>query len=416
MSKAAKAPKTKAPVKKTTKKTAPKNNVINHKGPKSKKPDQKNSPKLPEPPKSCSFTEPILRVCKPKAKRQANCDTTKQAPINSDQNGPQNPQIKVFYKQKVKGAHTDVIGPEKMHEWKKSAAGRHKTWKACRRLKLSGVYLEQLVNLHGERVAFGWQFSTMSMPSAFLRGLGKHVNAEPPHSRASKRSAASMNMKFMEDLSELYDRRWPLPIGRPSRPLDRLEKAPRANNYHVSRYRRPEEFSRLVFSNQGFILKQEESLAGTKFAARLPLPKGNDSHDDKDGVSGIDLLLNFVLHDLIRNDDYADVYTAGQDLAEPSRAYHAHVFLSERWSEKDLRRKREKIKRLRASRDFHAESTPTKLTANSLDGSEVHLEIVLTRINDNLGECGNVFRLHNTEKNFPVLPKTSKISLYMDSL
>ena len=399
MSKAAKAPKTKAPVTKTP----------NHKRSKAKNPDTKNSPRQPEPPKPCSFTEPILRVCKPRAKGNAKPDTNNQAPSGSNQNGPQVPQIKLFYKQKAKGTDTDIIGPDKMHEWKKSAAGRHKTWKACRRLKISGTYLEQLANLHGERVAFGWQFSTTSMPSAFLRGLGKHVNAEPPRSRASKRSAASVNMKFIEDL---YDRRWPLPKGRPGRSPEQLRSVPRARNYRASTYRCPAKFSRLVFSSRGFSLEQEESLAGTTFTARLPLPQDGDGNGNNDGVFGHDVPLDFVLRDLVRNDNYADVYTAVQDLAEPTKPYHAHVFLSEGLSEKDSRRKRDKMKRMRASRDFHAETTLTTLTANSSTGDEAHLEIIVMRSNDDDSAASDVFRLHNTAKDFPALPGTGKISLF----
>jgi len=401
MSRAAKAPKTKAPVANKCKGTAPKNKAGNHKGTKAKNPDIKNSLKQLEPPTTpCSFAEPILRICKSKAKGNVKCDTNNQAPSGPDQNGPQAPQIKLFYRQKAEGTSTDIIGPREINRWKESTAGRHKTWKACRRLKPSGTFLEQLVSLHGEHVAFGWQFSTISMPSAFLRGLGRHVNAEPPHSKARKRSAASMDMKFIEGMSDLYDQRWPLPLARPTQ----FKRVPRARNY------RPATFSRLVFSSRGFTLKQEESLAGTKFAARLFLPKGNNGHGEKGGVFCHGLLLDFVLHGLVRNDDYADIYMAVQDLAKPTRSYRAHVFLSEGLSERDLRRKRERMKRLRASRDFHAETTTTTLASNSFAGDEAHLEIILMKSNDDVGNPSDVFRLHNTAKNFPVLPETGKIS------
>jgi hypothetical protein len=101
----------------------------------------------------------------------------------------------------------------------KKFAGRGKPWGNCRRLKVTRDDLELLTYQNNHPVSFGWRFSTIKMPSSFVRSHGLHVNKQ-----SKLRKKRLSNIPTVKDMDEEYSRYWPLPIGFPLKRLHRRQE------------------------------------------------------------------------------------------------------------------------------------------------------------------------------------------------
>lgn len=339
--------------------------------PKNSKPSQKRGTDL----KSYSFTEPVIRVLKDKAKTKSG----PQRKIRSSHNADTKDHVIVFHKRKDKSNDGDVLGTRNLDAWRRFS-GRSKSWKTCRRLKLTQDYLELLTSSNGRPVSFGWQFSKTNTPTSFLRGQGLHVNKQSKPRRIKKLSV----VPTIKDLDEEYSPHWPLPKGPQSenrcmREGTQSQDAPEGL---------PKRFLRFNINITGDVVNiiAETSLKEVTLVTSQSLPL-----HDKEHQSDV-VLKRLVVLDLVRTEGLADLYLV-QDPNNSFESYHAHAFLSDGLSKNGLMFMRRKADRLRKNKDFYAETV------------QLGRRIVVMKIDS---KADDAFLVKNTQREFPPLAGTGK--------
>lgn len=323
--------------------------------------------------KSYRFTEPVVRVAGQKAKvKSAPRGTTKLCQT------PDPPRrITVFHKRKDKNEDSDVVGTRNVKAWKTSS-GRSKSWKSCKRFKITQDYLELPISCNGHPVSFGWQFSTFKTPASFVKGRHVHVNKEPKSNR-TKNSTANSAIKGLPE-----DDLWGFPF--PRRGLQNGQAVHRQLGRKTAPSEMSKKFVRLFLGSNTLTIAEEESptlisLAISTCRAEKSAEQQSDVHHQ-----------HFVVVDMVRNENQADIY-AVQDLDYPSIVYHAHVFLSKGFGNNWSKYRQRKIDRMRCSKDFHAETVQSGK------------QILVMRVDP---EAERGFQIHNTQKEFPPLPRIGK--------
>jgi hypothetical protein len=323
--------------------------------------------------KSYSFTEPVVRVLTDKAKGKSGLHRK----IRPSQNTGTKIRVVVFHKRKDKSNDADVLGTRNLSAWRKSS-GRSKSWKTCRRLKLTRDYLELLTSSNGHPVSFGWQFSTANTPTSFVRSQGLHVNTQSK----SRRTKTLSGVPTIKDLDEEYSPHWPLPRGPPHKHW-RMRREIQSQGAPEGL---PKRFLRLNITCEAVNIIAEASLEGARLTTRQSLPLHNEERQ-----SNI-VLKHLVFLDLVRNESHADVYLV-QDPNNSSESYHAHAFLSEGLSGNGSTFMRRKVDRLRKSHDFHAETV------------QLGRKIIVMKTDS---KADDTFHVKNTQREFPSLPGTGE--------
>ena len=320
--------------------------------------------------KSYRFTEPVVRVAGQKARgKSAPRGTTKLCQTPDPQR-----RITVFHKRKDKNEDADVVGTRNVTAWKKSS-GRSKSWKSCKRFKITPGFLELLISCSGHPVSFGWQFSTLKTPASFVKGHRVHVNKEPK-SRRTKNSTANSAIKglFEDDL-------WVLPS--PRRRLQSGQAVRRPLGRKVAPSEMPKRFLRIFLGSNTFIKTEEES--PTSLSLATSPCRAEKRVEQQSNVC----LQRFAVVDMVCSDNQADIYSV-RDLGHPSVLYHAHVFLSQGFGNNWLKYRQRKIDRMRRSKDFHAETV------------QFGKQILVMRVDS---EAEHGFQMKNTQQEFPPLPR-----------
>lgn len=344
----------------------------------------KHPPKKGADPAPYRFTEPVVRVLSDKKNGKFGPRGKTEAGQSS---GPK-PRVAVFHKRKDKSVNANVIGTRNLSVWKKSS-GRSKSWKACKRLKLTQGYLELLTNSNGHSVSFGWRFSTTKTPTSFVRGQRIYVNKKPKP-RCTEKSSGALILK---ELDEEDKKGFPLPRGRPYKGKWRVGQE---SQQEVALTELPKRFFR-VFVGPSTFSKTEESFPGrVTFATRQSLPVLVHNPEFQNDITPRD----FVILDLVHNDSLADVYLV-QKFEDSSWSYYAHVFLNEGFGNNWRRYRQRKMDRMRQSNDFQAEMV------------QFNKHIIVMKASS---EVDNAFHFKNTQLEFPPLPGSGEHSFSLDTV
>ena len=322
---------------------------------------------------SYSFAEPVVRTLSDKVKGKSELDRI----TTPSQNAGTKNRVVVFHKRKDKSNDADVLGTRDLSTWKNSS-GRSKSWRTCRRLKLTQDYLELLTNSNGHPVSFGWQFSTERTSISFVRGQGLYVNKQSKPRRIKTSSGVPINY----DLDEEYGPHWPL-LRDPPRKHWLMHQKIRSQSAPEGI---PKRFLRLNIPCEAIKITTEASLEEVRLTTRQPLPLHIEERQSDIVVE------HFVVLDLVRNENHADVYVI-QDPNKSSKFYHAYAFLSEALSGNGSTFMRRKADRLRKSHGFYAETVQRgrKIIVMEIDSKGV-----------------NTFHVKNTQREFPPLPGTGE--------
>ena len=316
-----------------------------------------------------SFTEPVIRVLSDKAKGKSGIHRRNGPSQDADAKN----RVIVFHKKKNERSGGDILGTKDLIAWRRFS-GRSKSWRLCKRLKMTQGHLELLTSSTGRPVSFGWQFSTTNTPTSFVRGQGLHVNKQAKSQRTKKLAG----VPTIKDLDEEYSPDWPLPRDRPPKHWRMHPQTPSQGAHDGL----PKRFLRVNIDCKVVNIVAEVSLEKVTFTQRQPL--WNHSTELQSGIFPEHL----VVLDLVSNESHADVYLV-QDPASSSKFYHAHAFLSEGLSGNGPTFMRRKMDRLRQSHDFYAETI------------QLHRKIIIMRTSSK-ADCS--FRLKNTQREFPSLP------------
>jgi hypothetical protein len=300
-------------------------------------------------------------------------------PTSATQETEEKPTIAILpRRQKKSNKNTDKVGPSALTLWKKSS-GRSKTWTNSKRTKLTLGDLELLVQSKTTPVAFGWNFSMLTVPATFLRSQGIRSNEQP---EAKKKRTSNMRAKACDDLDSEYESNWPLPRGYPSRRPTRVPEpvSKRMEGYHL----------RLTISHGGVLVNQEEFLKTVTLSTPPKVSAGSTNNPEKVRSDQVEA---FIVVKLLYNESHADVYLVRK--ANNSMAcYHAHQFVSgEGFSGNWATFSKRKMNRLRGSKRFYGECIQ--------DGRKI-LVMEVEKKDPIVAETG--FNIKNMVKEFPTLP------------
>ena len=330
--------------------------------------------------KAYSFTEPVVRKLRDKAKATSQPNRI----FGSSAETVPKAEIAVFHKTREKRKNADITGSRHLKIWKQSS-GRGKSWKTCRRLKLTQDSLELFTDRKGHPVTFGWPLSVLSAPTPFVRGHGLYVNKQGK----SKKTRLPLSRDIEKQLHEESDSDSSL--------QDDFHHIYCTKNKGVYKYGRLEKladtFLRLNITHRAIDISVVQSLKGYKLETR----QCKQPRCRPDGETII--IHNFVVLDLIHNYALDDVYQVS-DSKKPSSSYHAHVFLKRKLFQSKNNSKEKisqyawkKMARLRNSHSFCTEYVQSDKT------------IIMMR-----GEDKGILEPHvkNMQQEFPSLPGTSK--------
>jgi hypothetical protein len=317
---------------------------------------------------SYSFTEPVVRVSDI-AKEESGLHHK----IRPSQDAGTKAHFVVFHKREDKSNETDLIGTRCLNAWKKSA-GRGKSWGNCRRLRVTRDNLELLTYRNNHPVSFGWRFSTIKMPSSFVRSHGMHANKQ---SKPRKK-----RLSTDKDLDEEYSRHWPLPIGFSLKRLRRRQEIQYRDVFKAL----PGRFIRLTISCETVNITSEVFLDQIELTMRQLRLFGNEARPSTTRLEDL------VVLGLLCNESHADVYLV-QDPNNLSKCYHAHAFLSGGLSGNWPTFLRRKMDRLRRSNGFYAETV------------QLGRKIIVMKADS---KADKVFQIKSMEREFPPLPGTGE--------
>ena len=327
----------------------------------------KRSSKKGAEPKPYSFAEPVVRVLSDKAKGKPGSYQQRK----SKQEAGTQKHVVVFHKRKDKNDDADIVGTRNVSTWKKTS-GRKKSWKTCKRLKVTQEYLELLTNSNGHPVSFGWQYSTMKTPTSFVRGQGLHVNKESKPRRMTKSSFVSA----MRNLKNEYNAHWPLPSGSPYQHLPTDRGVQLQAEFGV--------LSERVLNSRS-TPRTMNRIAEAPLMETWPTPCQSLFFRNKDRQIGLPFQ-KLVFLDFVRKDGLADIYLV-QDANNSSNSYHAHAFMNKPPLKNGPTFVRRKMDRLRKNHDFHGET------------EQLGTKIIIMKIDA---------KLKITQQEFPSLPGTGK--------
>jgi hypothetical protein len=331
-------------------------------------------------PASYSFTEPVLRVRSDPAKKNSKLHGHHK--VKPSQGKGTKARFDVFHKREDKSNGTDIIGQRSLSVWKKSS-GRSKSWRNCKRLKVTQDDVDLLIHQKGHPVSLGWRFSRMEMPSSFVRSQGVRITRE---ARTRKKTPSSI--KTFEGLDEEYSRDLLLPRGVPP---DKWRSFRKLQNLGAARGL-SQGFIRLTINSETVNITSEEFLREIRFSTRQLLPFSKKENPKTTTLGDL------IVLDLLHNESHADVYLV-QDAKNLSKLYHAHAFLSDGLSGNWPTFMRRKMDRLRRSRAFHAETI------------QFGRKIIVMRAES---EADEGFHIKDMEREFPRLSRTGEAPFQQD--
>jgi len=349
--------------KKSNQKTAPKQQTKT-------KPDAEATKNDNKEPTSYSFTQ-VVRV-RNNSSIEASAPFKKRYLPSLDTDSKSS--VLLYHKREKRTQGIDIIGVQLLNTWKKSA-GRSKSWRSCRRLKITPGDLEFLIESKNSPVSFGWPFSSSITPSTFSRSRDLRINQS-----LGRRSNRSSNIPVSRDLVEDYGRHWPLPRGRPYK-----RSIPLSENIE---FRGGISYLRLQLDHGTVSMTQGEFLSIIDLPKPQTLPRSSSrkQHPSKS------LPEQLIVIDLLRNESHADVYVVRSPNI-PTQIYHAHAFLNNNLSGNWSTFSRRKMERLRKSIGFRGETVQ--------DGMKILIMEDISKFNE-------VYHVKNKQQEFPLLPQTGE--------